>query len=294
MLRYCLLAALMLLSPSAYADSISFRVGGHRIHIEASRHCRSPSCASVSVSGIYRSRARYDRYDDDDRYRGDRYEDDRIDSPPLKPQTPPPVVAPSAPPASTAPVRPMMVATPPAVYKPAASTTQIVAAPPPPVAPAALAVPPAPPPPPAPPQPVARPAEPVRPAPQIARVSHEAEEEADTPIGDWQTEGKGTVRIGQCGKALCGYVLNAFSSDKGEAVLINMKPKSDTQWTGSVYSLATGDTYYGTIVLKGANTLRVEACALGRFYCSGNNWSRITGHAESLISSRQTPAEPKS
>jgi len=23
--------------------------------------------------------------------------------------------------------------------------------------------------------------------------------------------------------------------------------------------------------------LRVEACALGRFYCSGNNWSRIIG-----------------
>ena len=116
----------------------------------------------------------------------------------------------------------------------------------------------------------------------------------DTPIGDWQTEGKGTVRIGQCGKALCGYVINASSSDKGEAVLINMKPKNDRQWTGSVYSHASGDTYYGTIVLKGANTLRVEACALGRFYCSGNNWSRITGQPESLMSSRQTLAEPRS
>jgi len=284
MQRYCLLVLLMLLSPSAYADSISFRVGGHRVHIEASRHCRSPSCASVSVSGIYRSR---DRYADEDRY-----EDDRVDSAPMKPQPAPPAVAPSAPPANNPPPRPLVVAAPPAVYKPAASAIQIVAAPPPPP-PVALAVPPAPPPP-APPPSVARPAEPTRPAPQIARVSHDAEEDADTPIGDWQTERKGTVRIGKCGKALCGYVLNSSSSDKGEAVLINMKPKKDRQWTGSVYSHASGDTYYGTIDLKGANTLRIEACALGRFYCSGNNWSRITGQAESLISSRQTLAEPRS
>ena len=56
-----------------------------------------------------------------------------------------------------------------------------------------------------------------------------------------------------------------------------MKPKTDRQWTGSVYSQASGDTYYGTMAMKGSNTLRVEACALGRFYCSGNNWSRIAG-----------------
>ena len=65
MKRYSVLAVLMLLSPSAYADSISFSVGGRRIHIEAPRYCRSTSCASVSISGGYRSR---NRYDDDDRY----------------------------------------------------------------------------------------------------------------------------------------------------------------------------------------------------------------------------------
>jgi uncharacterized protein (DUF2147 family) len=137
------------------------------------------------------------------------------------------------------------------------------------------------------------PSPPPAPPPQIARVSHDAEEDADTPIGDWQTEGKGSVRIGKCGTALCGYVLDSSSSDKGEVVLINMKPKNDRHWTGSVYSRASGDTYYGTIDLKGANTLRVEACAFGRFYCSGNNWRRIAD-PESLISSRQTFAEPRS
>ena len=101
------------------------------------------------------------------------------------------------------------------------------------------------------------------------------------------------VRIAKCGNALCGYVLNLSSNDKDEAILINMKPKTDRQWTGSVYSQASGDTYYGTISMKGVNTIRVEACALGRFYCSGDNWSRITRRAEGLMTSRQVPGEPR-
>ncbi|CAN7752316.1 DUF2147 domain-containing protein [Bradyrhizobium sp. LjRoot220] len=286
MKRFCFLAALMLLSPTAQAgDSISFVVGGHRIHIDASRHCRSTSCASVSISGISRSRARYDDrgHDDDDRYRDDRRISESTRTLPIAPAVAPP------------PVQPVAVS-PPAVYRPAAAATQIVPAPPPPP-PAALAVPPAPPPP-APLPPVAKPAEPVRPAPvtvpQISRIMNDVADAADTPVGDWQTEGKGSVRIAKCGNALCGYVLNSSSNDKGEAILINMKPKSEKQWTGNVYSQASGDTYYGTMDMKGQNTLRVEACALGRFYCSGNNWSRITTSQESLMSSRQTSAAPRS
>jgi hypothetical protein len=187
------------------------------------------------------------------------------------------------------------VSTPPAVYKPAAAVTQTAAAPPP-VQQAAI---PLPPPPPRPVQQVAIPVPPPPPAPvaapQVSRVSHEVEQEvADTPVGDWQTEGNGAIRITRCGTALCGYVLNSSSDDRGEAVLINMKPKNDAQWTGSVYSHDSGDTYYGTMNVKGANTLRVEACALGRFYCSGNNWSRISGRAESLMTSRQVLAAPRS
>ncbi len=73
-----------------------------------------------------------------------------------------------------------------------------------------------------------------------------------------------------------------------------MKPKTARQWTGGVYSQVSGETYYGTMADEGLNTLRVEACALGRFYCSGNIWSRINGRAESLMSSRQVAAKPRS
>jgi hypothetical protein len=287
MKRIYLVAVLMALSSSAHAgSSISFSVGGHRIHIEASSHCRSTSCASVSVSGIYDSRRKRDRFDDDDR-----------DQAPVKPAPPAPqIISPPAPPAYNPPAPTVVVSTPPAVYKPAAAVTQIAAAPPPPprVQQAAIPLPPPPPVqqvaipvPPPPPAPVA--------APQVSRVSHEVEQEvADTPVGDWQTEGKGAIRITRCGIALCGYILNSSSDDRGEAVLINMKLKTDTQWSGSVYSHDSGDTFYGTMNLKTPNTLRVEACALGRFYCSGNNWSRISGRAESLMTSRQVLAAPRS
>ena len=101
-----------------------------------------------------------------------------------------------------------------------------------------------------------------------------------SPIGDWQTEARGTVRIARCGDALCGHALGS-SSEKGEAILINMKAKGGRQWSGSVYSQGSGDTYYGTMAMKGTDTLRVEACALYHFYCSGNNWSRISRRADS-------------
>ena len=274
MKRIFWLAALLALSPPAYAGSISFTVGGHRIHIEAPRHCRSTSC--VSVSG-YDSRRK--RFDDDPS--------------PAQPATP--TIAPLAP-ANVPPAPTAVVSAPPAVYRPAA-VTQTVAAPPPPPPPvqqAAIPVPPPLPPPPV--QQVALPVPPPPPpAPKVAKVSHEVEQEVDdTPVGDWQTEGKGAIRIARCGSALCGYVLSSSSDDRGEAVLINMKPKDDTHWTGNVYSHDSGDTFYGTMQMKTPNTLRVEACALYRFYCSGNNWSRVPVRADRLVTSRQTPAEPRS
>ena len=284
MKRLYFLAVLMAFSPSAHAgSSISFSVGGHRIHIEASPHCRSTSCASVSVSGIYDSRRKRDRFDDDDAApvkpasrAADGFRHRR------RPRTSPPVQT-------------VVASPPPAVYKPAAAATQVVAAPPPP-------------------PPVQQVAIPVRRRRPFSRLrfpsrhrrrrlprrrlhgcrTRSNKRTADTPVGDWQTEGKGAVRITRCGNALCGYVLNSSSDDRGEAVLINMKPKSDAQWTGNVYSHDSGDTYYGTMDLKASNTLRVEACALGRFYCFGNNWSRISGRAESLMTSRQVSAAPRS
>lgn len=292
MRRFCFLVVLMVLSSSTHAgSSLSFTVGGHRIRIEAPRHCTSPSCVSVSIPGIHRSGRWRDRDDDDD---------DRVVADPVKAPAAMQPTAPvqAVPPPANPPVVPAVVAPPPTVFRPAAAATQQVAAP------SAVAPPPAlpplpPPPPPAVTPPAEKPAEAARPAdaaPQLSRVSHQVDDEpVDTPVGDWQSEGnKGSVRIERCGQALCGYALKSSSNDKGEAVLVNMKPKTASQWSGNVYSHDSGDIYYGTIALKGPNTLRVEACALGRFYCSGNNWSRVAVRPERLITSRQTASPPRS
>lgn len=283
MKRLGFLAVLIALTTAADARSISFRVGSHQVHIERHRHCRSVSCTSMSISRSLD-------------WRRKRFDDDRAGGVAPKPVPPAPQTVsppkPAAPPATTAPAKTIVTAPPPpAVYTPAASASEIVAAPP--------APPPAPPPPqqvsipaPPPPPPEAKPAEAGQPAPQVEQVLHQAEEEPqDSPIGDWLTEGKGTVRIAKCGHSLCGYMLTS-SNEKGEAILINMKPKTERQWTGNVYSQDSGETYYGTIAMKGINTLRVEACVLGRFYCSGNNWSRIARRADNVVTSRR-PAEER-
>lgn len=294
MKRICGLMVLMVVSSSAEAGSISFSVGGHRIRIEAPRGCSSSSCASISIPGVYESRK---KRDDDTR--------NAVTSPPppspaaAPAQVPPPPPAPPPVQQSAPPPKPVVATLPApaplAVYKPASVTTQEVAPPPlPPLPPVPQAAQPTLVTQPCTTPPVEKPDETVRPAPASPPVLKVAQENdaADSPLGDWQTEGKGTVRIAECGRALCGYTIREGESEKGEAILINMKPKSDQQWSGSVYSRDSGDTYYGTMRLRGPNTLRVEACAFSRFYCNGNNWTRIT--AKPIMTSRQVTHEPRS
>jgi uncharacterized protein (DUF2147 family) len=132
-------------------------------------------------------------------------------------------------------------------------------------------------------------------APSDTKASQQASSgPADTPLGDWQTEGKGLVRIEPCGRALCGYTVDTATNAKGETVLINMTPKGADQWTGTIVSRASGSTYYAKMSMKQPATLLVEACAVGRFFCSGNDWSRIVTEPQALITSRQIAARPPS
>jgi hypothetical protein len=286
----CYLVLLMVASSSADAgSSFSFVIGGHHIHIETPRHCGSPSCVSVSISGTHRS-----RWYDDDR---DRY-DDKIEKSDTAAAPPAPAVQPVAPAAAVTPARPAVapVASAPPAITQSAPVAQVTAVPVRVTASVAVSAPSNPPP--VMPQ-AAIPATDAPPAPKappvISRVSHEIEEDPSSPIGDWQTEGKtGSVRIQACGRALCGYVLDASSDTVGESVLINMKSKTATEWSGNVYSRSSGETYYGTIAMNGANALRVEACALGQFFCSSNLWSRIDVKPQRMITSRQVVPAPRS
>jgi uncharacterized protein (DUF2147 family) len=330
MKRLGYLVMLMALSSSAQAgNTFSFVVGGHRVNIDAPRNCRFASCVSLSFPGIYQAHRKRDRDDDTG-----------VAPAPAPAKQPAPVVAPTQVAPVVTSVKPAAtpVCAPPAPQPRsplsptlAATTTQPAPAPPPRPEPDKTASSDTPPDEKAPvvDLPIEKPlvekppvetpplaAKPVTDAaPVVTKVSQRIESDPDSPLGDWQTEGKtGTVRIEQCGKALCGYVLNLASnvqedirenvqenvqenvraSVKGDAVLINMKPKSDTVWSGNIYSRASGNTYYAMMTMKGTNTLRVEACALGRFFCSGNDWTRIATPPQKLIISRQVTTEPRS
>ncbi len=335
MKRFAGLMVLMALTTPAHAGSYSFVIGGHHIHVEASRHCRSLSC--VSWSEIAR---KHDR------------DDTVAPAAPTAPALAPVVAKPAAPPApqpqaaaapaqiQPSPVQQQASATP--AIKPVETRTVIVTPPAP--VPAKID-------PPATTSAVQTPAAQVKPEVKVEakveaqvqpkvepkpeqkvetkveqKVETKAETKPDTtasvtktpekqagkpaviakpaptkttlqsegegveaPIGDWQTEGrKGLVRIEPCGTALCGYMINVSTNAKGETVLINMKPKANSEWSGSIYSRASGNTYYAIMTMKRPNTLRVEACVVGRYFCSGNNWTRIAPKPDDIISPRDT------
>jgi uncharacterized protein (DUF2147 family) len=304
MKRFAYLMALMALSsPACARDSLSFTIRGHDIHVEAARHCRSLSCISVSVGN------RHTWHDRDE----DEVATAREPAPaPLASQAQPlPAPVQAVPPATRGQAVLPAVTAPPALVPAQAPApiqpppVQVQTAPlpvqaqPSPLPALQLASAPpgqvAPPPPPASIEKVeAKPQDKpvaIQPA-QVARVSQQTEsDDADTPLGDWQTEGSGhnLVHIEACGAALCGYVLDAATHTKGESVLVNMKPKNDSEWTGSIYSRSSGNSYYGRMTLTAANKLRVEACALGSFFCSGNNWTRLDEPVsqDELMSSHQ-------
>jgi uncharacterized protein (DUF2147 family) len=336
MKRFHSLVVLMLLSSSAHAgNSLSFVIGGHRIHIGAARHCRSASCVFVSIPGVYETRRGRDRNED---------RDEPAPAKPVAAAPSPQQVSTSAivPPAAKPSVQPVASA-PPATVTLAASTTREVAPPAPmrPTAPATtgtIIVMPAPPlapielPKPAPITPAsttppatgtiivmpAPPTVPIEPppiepppvaVPPAVKISHE--DDAPTPLGDWQTEGKkGSVRIEPCGHALCGYVLNPSSKTSGETLLINMKPKTASDktasdktasdktasekagsiWSGNIFSRDSGNTYYATMTMTSPNSLRVEACALGRFFCSKIVWTRIVAPPAQVTATQDLPA----
>ncbi len=268
MKRFCLLAMLMLSTPFAHAgEGISFSIGGHRIHIDSAR-CRALSCVSVS-----------------DRSR----RDDGAGCAPKPDRAPVATAAiPAGASASTAPATP--APSPVIVDTPAPVAPPPAAVPPPPAAPTpprVMTI--------EPPPVVAAPPLAAVPMPPVTRVSREpADAPDDSPIGDWQTDTDSLVRVRPCGDALCGDALDKTTRDLGEAVLINMKPKQRARWNGSVYDRGRGSIHYGTIELKGADKMRVEACVFGSFYCSGADWIRVSHPRHRVITQGALERTPRS
>ncbi len=113
---------------------------------------------------------------------------------------------------------------------------------------------------------------------------------AAEPTGDWMVEnGLGQVRIENCSGSLWGVVSwekvagrDTENPDPalrgrpmlGVPILLEMKPNRD-RWEGHVYNAENGKTYTANIKLTAPNTLRIEGCILGGFFCGGQDWTRV-------------------
>jgi uncharacterized protein (DUF2147 family) len=250
------IAALLLASTTAQAQ-YTFEYGGRTIRID-------PDRGTVSIPGVYDNsgrRTKRSRNDpDSERPRKQAPEQAKID--PQAPATSPapaeqaPAPANASPESSTATANVPPANTPAPAQPPAASAPQVQ-------------------------QDAARPVPPpvVATAPAAAPASRPASpavQAANSPLGVWLTEEReGKVRIEQCGANLCGYAVDARSNQNGEQVLINMKPGTDSKWSGRIFDPNTGSTYESTIALKGSDTLRVQGCAFGGMFCGGQTWSRL-------------------
>ena len=116
--------------------------------------------------------------------------------------------------------------------------------------------------------------------------------------GTWLTEeGKATVRIADCGGALCGTIValkaprdpqtgspkidknNADATKRsrpiiGVQILIGLKPDGADKWSGQVYNPEDGKTYGASVTLPNASTLKVQGCLVGGILCKTHTWLR--------------------
>ena len=117
-----------------------------------------------------------------------------------------------------------------------------------------------------------------------------------SPIGLWLAKDGAKIRISQCGRNLCGFIVQSSppvdpatgrpTTDKNNAdpakrnrslvgieMLISMHRDSTSKWSGRLYNDDDGKTYSGNLIELGPSSIRIEGCSLG--ICGGDNLTRI-------------------
>jgi uncharacterized protein (DUF2147 family) len=111
-----------------------------------------------------------------------------------------------------------------------------------------------------------------------------------SPVGVWLAEDGAKIRIGPCGRYLCGVLVeparDAAPTDRNNAdpakrgrplagieVLISMRRDAANKWTGHVYNLDDGKIYEAHLIENDESKIRIEGCWLG--ICGGQNLTRI-------------------
>jgi uncharacterized protein (DUF2147 family) len=112
---------------------------------------------------------------------------------------------------------------------------------------------------------------------------------AKAPIeGRWvNPKGSVTVRIGTCGPAFCGIVVDASDKAKatarkggtpslvGTQVMSDFRPKGDGTWRGRAFDPKRNIRAPATIRLIGESTLVVRGCLISGIICKEQRWTKI-------------------
>lgn len=127
--------------------------------------------------------------------------------------------------------------------------------------------------------------------------SVESYAQSASPLGVWNTaQGKGRVRITDCGGALCGNLIwLAEPTDEqgqpkrdirnkdtarrnrpliGVPILISMKKDQENRWRGNIYNAEDGETYTAYLTVENAGQLKVQGCILMGAVCRDQSWTR--------------------
>ena len=105
--------------------------------------------------------------------------------------------------------------------------------------------------------------------------------------GQWKNpKGSVMVRLGPCGDALCGVVVNATEHAKatarkggtpnliGTRILSGLKPAGNGTFKGQVFDPKRNIHAPATVRLLGPDALEVRGCVLA-FLCKEQRWTRV-------------------
>lgn len=122
------------------------------------------------------------------------------------------------------------------------------------------------------------------------------------PAGEWWVHDKqARIQIADCSGAMWGVISWEAMPGKdthnpdphlrdramlGVPIILGMKPKGETEWSGMIYNSAFGQTVPGTIALQPDDTLRITGCVLG-FLCGGENWTRVEPSAAAAATGKE-------
>ncbi|MGD9786313.1 MAG: DUF2147 domain-containing protein, partial [Hyphomicrobiaceae bacterium] len=85
------------------------------------------------------------------------------------------------------------------------------------------------------------------------------------------------VQFYECGAKLCAKIVGVKDASKkstvGTVIMGGASKVAENKWEGDLLNTENGNVYSGHVTLSGAG-LKLQGCALGGLFCSGETWRR--------------------